>query len=76
MSAFGGKADVIQGVAEGPLLAKSGHLDGAISLNIFDIKAGLRRILNFQTAPIPLKRNGWLSISTEVTSYVDHVDDE
>ena len=25
MSAFGGKADVIQGVAEGPLLANSGH---------------------------------------------------
>ncbi len=26
MSALGGKADVIQGVAECPLLAKSGHL--------------------------------------------------
>ncbi len=25
MSAFGGKADVIQGVSEGPLLAKSGY---------------------------------------------------
>jgi len=26
MSAFGGKADVIQGVAECPLIAKSGHI--------------------------------------------------
>ena len=25
MSAFGGKADIIQGVAECPLIAKSGH---------------------------------------------------
>ena len=29
MSAIGGKADVIQGVAEGPLIAKSGHSDPA-----------------------------------------------
>ena len=34
MSAFGGKADVIQGVAECPLIAKSGHFNvaGAYSL--------------------------------------------
>ena len=28
MSAFGGKADVFQGVAKSPLLAISGHQDG------------------------------------------------
>ncbi len=28
MSAFGGKADIIQGMAKGPLIAKSGHSDG------------------------------------------------
>ena len=30
MSAFGGKADVIQGLAECPLIAKSGHKDESL----------------------------------------------
>ncbi len=29
MSAFGGKAEVIQGVAKSPLIAKGGHMDGS-----------------------------------------------
>ena len=30
MSAFGAKADVIKGVAEGPLTARSGHMDTTV----------------------------------------------
>jgi hypothetical protein len=36
MSAFGGKADVIQGVAECPLIAKSGHWATATYFGIRD----------------------------------------
>ncbi len=32
MSAFGGKADIIHGMAKGPLLAKSGHSGNAVWL--------------------------------------------
>ena len=44
MSAFGGKADVIQGVAECPLIAKSGHWDeGIIAMNF----KGIWKISNY-----------------------------
>jgi len=34
-SAFGGKADIFQGVAKGPLIAKSGHLEESYKSEIF-----------------------------------------
>jgi hypothetical protein len=38
MSAFGGKAEIIYGVAKSPLIAKSGHIDDGSSTSIVDQK--------------------------------------
>ncbi len=52
VSAFGGKADVIQGVAECPLIAKSGHkaqLTGA---------AAVKEMLEAAEWPVIIKKPG------------------
>ena len=46
MSAFGGKADVVQGVAEGPLLANSGPKDEGLKSEIFQ-KWGVLETVSF-----------------------------
>ena len=41
MSAFGGKADIIQGMAECPLIAKSGHSTFQVGDKVWGIAVGL-----------------------------------
>ena len=50
MSAFGGKADIFQGVAECPLLAKSGHPGDGKKSEIF--KNGLRKTVHLRKPPV------------------------
>ena len=49
MSAFGGKADIIQGVAKCPLIAKSGH--ESMSTNVRGADTGGR--ISKKTGPLP-----------------------
>ncbi len=45
MSAFGGKADVVQGVDEGPLLARSGHKTRRLARALYALQLFLFTIL-------------------------------